>query len=277
MNWLHSLLLGFVSGLCELMPLSSQAGRGLLRQIMGMPNEGELFSVLCRGAVLIVLLGSGLLELRRLRRTAKLQRMTYRRRTGQPSLNESGTLRLLRVAMPLALIGGMLSVRLTQVADRLWLVTVPLVLGGLLLWLPTHMHRANKDGRHLTGLDAMLMGLGALAAAVPGISALGAVFSIGTMRGAHQRYALRFSCFLLAGSLLGAMAADLLMLVSSGFSFTAAELLSAGLGAGSAALGAYLAVLMLRSLTRPGAAGLFGFCYYNWGQALLSLVLFLMV
>lgn len=277
MNWLHSLLLGFAGGLCELLPLSAQANRGLLRQILGVPSEGALFSLLCRGAVMLVLLSSGLLEVRRLRRTAKLQRMTYRRRTGQPSLNESGTLRLMRIALPMAFIGGMLSVRLADVADRLWLVTIPLVLGGLLLWLPTHMHRANKDGRHLTGLDAMLMGLGALAAAVPGVSPMAAVFAIGTMRGAQQRYALRFSCIMMAIWQLGAMVMELLTIVSYGFSFGAAELLSAGLGAGSAALGAYLAVLMLRSLTRPGAAGMFGFCYYNWGQALLSMVLFLLV
>lgn len=277
MNWLHSVLLGFVSGICGLLPLSAQANRGLLRQILGVPSEGPLFMMLCRAAVLCVLLASGLLEASRLRRTARIQRMPVRRRTGHPSLNESGTLRLLRIAIPLALVGGMLSTRLESVADRLWLVAIPLVLGGFLLWLPTHMHSANKDGRHLSGLDGMLMGLGALASAVPGISPVGTVFAIASMRGAHRRYALRMSSILLAAGLAGGMGMDLLKLVSSGFSFSASQLLAAGLGAAAAALGAYLAVQALRSLIRTGASGLFGFCYYNWGQALLILLLFLMV
>lgn len=277
MNWLHSVLLGFVSGLCELMPVSASANRGLLRQLLDLPAEEPLFTLLCRCAVLVVLLSTGILELRRLRRTARLLRMPPRRRTGHPSLNESGTLRLLRMAFLPALVGGMLSTQLAEVADRLWLVPVPLVLGGLLLWLPTHMRSANKDARHLSDAEGLLMGLGALAAAVPGIGAVGAVFALASMRGTQRRYALRFSMLLAAIGLTGAMAMDLLAMIGSGFSFDTAGLLSAGLGAAAAGLGAYLAVQALRALIRPGAAGLFGFFYYNWGQALLCLILFLMV
>lgn len=277
MNWLHSVLLGFVSGLCGILPLSAQANRALLRQILGAAAEEPLFSLLCRAAVLIVLLASGLLEVRRLRRTAKILRMPARRRTGHPSLNESGTLRLLRVAAPFAFVGGMLSVTMADVAERLWLVTIPLVLGGFLLWLPTHMSSANKDGRHLSGLDALLMGLGALAAGVPGISLVGTVFAISSMRGAHRRYALRFSCMLLAVNLIGGLFMDVLTVAASVFSLGATQLICAGLGGIAAALGAYLAMQAVRSLIHPGAAAFYAFCYYNWGQALLSLVLFLLV
>lgn len=277
MNWLHSVLLGFVSGLCELMPLSASANRGLLRQLLDLPAEAPLYTLLCRCAVLLVLLSTGILELRRLRRTARLMRMPPRRRTGHPSLNEKGTLKLLRTAAVPALIGGMLSTRLTFVADRFWLVPVPLVLAGLLLWLPTHMRSANKDGRHLSGAEGLLMGLGALAAAVPGISAVGAVFAIASMLGAQRRYALRFSMLMAAAGLAGAAAMDLLAVIGSGFSFDAAMLLNAGSGAAAAAAGAYIAVQALRTLVRPGAAGIFGFCYFNWGQALLCLLLFLTV
>lgn len=277
MNWFHSVLLGFVSGLCELLPLSAAANRGLLRQLLGIEAEGPLFTLLCRAAVLTVLLASGLLELRRLRRTARILRMPYRRRTGHPSLNESGTLRLLKVAVPLALVAGILSARLADLADKLWLVPIPLVLGGVLLWLPGVMRSANKDGRHLSGLDGLLMGLGILAGAVPGISPVGAVFAIAAMRGAQRRYALRFASTMLAVSLAASMVMDLLSVVVTGFTFDAAQLLSAGLGFLSAGLAAYLAVHAMRTMIRPGGHGIYGFCYYNWGQALLSLVLFLMV
>lgn len=277
MNWLQSLLLGLASGLCELLPLSAPANRGLLRQILGVPYEGPLFTLLCRGAILTVLLSSGLLELRRLRRTARILQTPYRRRIGHPSLNEYGTLRLLRLAAPLTLVGGMLSTRLEDVADRLWLVTIPLVLGGFLLWLPTVMPSANKDGRHLSGLDGALMGLGALSAAVPGISPIGTVFAIGALRGTHRHYALRFAGTLLAVRLAGSMVMDLLTLIGSGFQVGGVQLTNAGMGAAASAIGAYMAVKALRSLTRPSAAGLFGFCYFNWGQALLSLILFLTI
>ena len=277
MNWLHSVLLGFFGGLCQMLPMSDGAARGLLRQILGASSEGPLFMLLYRAAILTVLLSSGFLELHKLRRTARILRMPYRRRTGNPSLNESGTLRLLRLPVVLALVGGVLSVRLDGVADRLWLVSIPLILGGFLLWLPTHMPGANKDGRHLTGLDGMLMGLGAMAAAVPGISPMGSVFAIASLLGAHRSYALRIGSILLASRLAGSMFMDVLSLGFSGFTMNAQQLISAGLGAAAAAAGTYFAVQALRYLTRSGPGALFGFCYYNWGQALLSLLLFLTI
>lgn len=275
MNWLHSALLGFVSGLYELLPLSASAGRGLLRQLLGMPAEEPLFSLAYRAAVLTVLLTSGVLELRRLRRTAKILRMPPRRRTGHPSLNESGTIRLLRAAALPALAGGILASRLTHIADRLWLVVIPLVLCGLLLWLPVHMPGANKDGRHLSAAEGLLMGLGTLTAAVPGVSPVAAVIAIGAMRGAQKKYALRFAWLLLSVYLAGGMVMDLLALAASGVSLAASSLISAAIGAAAAAVGAYLAVQAVRFLIRR--RGLFDFCYYSWGQALLSLVLFLVV
>lgn len=277
MNWLHSLMLGFVSGLSAPMPLSDAAGQGLLRQMLGVSEEGTLFLLACRAAVLAVLIASGTLELRRLRRTARLMKLPPRKRTGHPSLNESGTLRLLRFASIPALLGGALGTRLSGLGDRLWLLAVTLVLSGLLLWLSGHMPTANKDGRHLTAADGTLMGLGALVSAVPGISVMAAVISIGSMRGAHRKYTLRFAWMLLAYQLAGGIAAELLTLAFSGLSFESSQLLSAGIGALAAAAGAYMAVRAVRRMSRSVRFRLNGFCYVNWGQALLCLVLFLLV
>lgn len=277
MNWLQSVMMGFTSGLCEPMPLSAEAHRGLLRHFFDLESEGALFLLLCHIAVLTVVLWAGKLELRRLRRTAKLLRTPARRRTGHPNLNSAGTLRLLRPAALLAVIGRLLAVHLGFVADRLYLLPFPLLLSGLLLWLPTQLRTANKDGRHLTAADGALMGLGALASAVPGISLVGATVSIGSIRGAQRQYAVRFAWLLLVVSLMTAIVMDLLAVAGTGFRFGLTELLSAGIGAVSAAAGAYLSIHAVRALARPAADGFGGFCYYNWGQALLCLALFLLV
>ena len=78
-------------------------------------------------------------------------------------------------------------------------------------------------------------------------------------------------------SLAAALGLDAFALARSGFAFELSELLSTGLGAVSAGLGARLAVWLIDSRIRSHAGDLTGFCYYNWGQALLCLALFLLV
>lgn len=277
MNWLHSLMMGFVSGLCEPMPVSAEAHRGLLGHLFGLPEPAPLFLLACHASVLIVVLSVGHLELHRLWRTAKLVKTPDRRRTAHPSLNQAGTIRLLRISALLAVVGRLLSYRLQYISDRLWLLSLPLLLTGLILWLPTNMRTANKDGRHLTPMDGLLLGLAALAACVPGISLVAALLSVASMRGTQKHYALRFAWLLLAVSMLTAVAMDLLMVVRGGLSFGPSQLLSAGIGGAAAALGSWAAVHLIRSRFRPGAGGISGFCFYNWGMALLCLALFLLV
>lgn len=275
MNWIQSAVMGFVSGLCEPLPLSAEAHRGLLRNFFGIESEGALFLLLSHIAVLAVVLMTGKTELGRLRRANKLLATPKRRRTQQPDLNSVNTIKLLRTAGLLAVIGRMLSVHLDFVADKLYLLTFPLIAGGVILWLPTQMRSANKDGRHLVPADGMLMGLGAALSAVPGISLVGAATSLGAARGAERRYAVRFAWLLLIVSLAAAVVMDLLAVAGAGLEFELAELLSAAAGAAASALGAYLAVRVMQGLLR--GSGISGFCYYNWGMALLCFALFLLV
>ena len=82
---------------------------------------------------------------------------------------------------------------------------------------------------------------------------------------------------LLVISLATAIGIDLLAIAGSGFSFDLSELLCAILGGGCAAVGTYLGTQLMRALIRRDGSGLSGFSYYNWGLALLCLVLFLLV
>lgn len=277
MNWIQSIMMGLISGLSEPMPMSAEAHRGLLSRMMGIGTVPPLFLLACHLAVLIVMLTWGGLDIRRLRKTAKLLKTPARRRPAHPDLNDAGTLRLLRTAVILALAGRLLSYYLADAAYRLWLMAVPLTISGLVIWAPTQMRTANKDGRHLSALDGTLMGLGALLAAVPGFSLVGGVTSIGSMMGVQRRYAVRFAWLLLCVNLAAAVVMDGLAVVSGGLSFELQELLSAGLGAVFAGLGARGGIQLIRSRIRSNVGDLTGFCYYNWGLALLCMALFLLV
>lgn len=277
LSWLQSAMMGFVSGLSEPLPLSAEAHRGLLRTMMGVDAEGPLFTLMCHIAVLVVVLMTGRLELGRLNRTRKQMKLPPRRRTGHPDLNSEGTLKLLRSAALLTIVGRLLSVHLGVIADKLYLLFPVLIAGGVLLWLPTQFRTANKDGRHLAPIDGILMGVGSALAALPGISGVGATAAIASVRGVERRYAIRFGWLLLVISLGTAVVIDLLAVAGTGFSFELGEILRAVLGGVCAALGAYVGVHSMLSLLRRGQNAVTGFAYYNWGMALLCLVLFLMV
>lgn len=277
MNWIQSMMMGLVSGLCEPSPVSAEAHRGLLRHLFGIESEGPLFLLLCHVAALTVMLSAGNLELRRLHRAAKLTKNRSNRRGARLELNSAGTNRMLRCSAFFALAGGVLTVSLEFISNRLWMVAIPLVLNGLILWLPTLFRTANKDGRHMTAAEGTVMGLGALISAIPGISAVGAVTAIGSVLGAERRFSLRFAWILLCLRLSGSIAVDLMALSKTGFEWNLSAVLPAVLGAAASAVGAYIAIQTVRSLCRPFGRGLTDFCYYSWGQALLSAVLFLLV
>ena len=277
MNWIQSAVMGFFSGLAEPMPLSAEAHRGLLSRMMGVGTIPPLFLLATHLAVLLVVLGWGKLDIRRLRRPAKLLNTPARRRTSHPDLNNVGTLRLLRTAALLAVAGRLLGLYLEPISYRLWLVAIPLLLSGLLVWAPTQMRTANKDGRHLTNTEGTILGLGSLAAAVPGLSPVGSVTAIGSMLGVHRRYAVRFAWLLLSISLATAVVMDILAVAAGSLDFQLQELRCAGVGAAAAALGTRIGIQVVDSRIRSQAGDLTCFCYYNWGQAILCLALFLLV
>lgn len=277
MNWIQSLLSGFLSGLSEPMPLSAAAHRGLLRHFFGQGPEDPLFLLACHLAVLLVLLSVGRLELGSLRRTAMLRRLPKRRRSAHTNRNQAGTLRLLRVALVPAILGRLLSIYFSSNADSLWVLSITLLLSGIILWLPGLFRTANMDGRHLSAADGLLLGLGAMTAAVPGFSAVGTVLALASIRGIQRSYAVRLAWILASASLAAAVGLDLLSLAGAGFRFELSAVLSALAGGIAAAAGANIAVYAMHTLFCADGNGFSGFCFYNWGMALLCLLLFLLV
>lgn len=276
-SWLQSAVLGFVSGLSEPLPMSAEAHRAVLSRFFGVNGFSPLLLLTCHLASLIVVLLMGRLELKRLRRTAKILNTPSRRRTANPERNSAGTLKLLKTALPLALAGRLLGVTLAGIGDKLYLLTLTLILGGVILHIPTRMRTANKDGRHLGKLDGVLMGLGYALSAVPGVSGVGAAVSFGLIRGAERRYAVRFAWILLSAGLAVSAGLDALGILGSGVEWSLNLILTALVSGLGAALGSALALRLMFALLRHDGLGISGFSYYNWVMALLCMALFLLV
>ena len=276
-SWLQSTMLGFVSGLSEPLPVSAEAHRTVLARFFGTGEFSPLMLFVCHLASLAVVLLMGRLELKRLRRTARLLKTPARRRTVQPELNSTGTLKLLRTALPIAVVGRLLGFYLDDIGQKLYLLTLTLILSGIILHIPTHMRTANKDGRHLGKIDAIVMGLGYSLCAIPGVSGVGACVSAGLMQGADRRYAVRFAWILLCAGLCVSLGIDVLGVMGSALKLDLSLILSLLAAGISAAVGSALAVRLMFALIHRSGVGISGFSYYNWGLALLCMALFLLV
>ena len=102
MNWFEGLIYGLISGLTEIMPVSSRAHQNILRQIFGIRQSDPIADLLVHLAVLIALLIGCRGMLYRLQRERRALQHGRRKRS---DVRASFDLRLLRAAiMPLALL-----------------------------------------------------------------------------------------------------------------------------------------------------------------------------
>ena len=275
LSWLQSLVLGLVSGLTRLLPLSSQAHRAFLRLCFGIEQEGSLFLLLCNIATLAVVAFGMRAELSRLSRARRLLSGSSRRRRQQPDPISACTLRHQRSAAVICVVMRLFSRQMAPAADRLYLLCGGLLAGGLILWMPNLLRSGNKDSRNMLRIDGYLMGLAAGLSVIPGISLVGAAASVGIARGVDKGYALHFSVLLLIPALAVDAALEVVALIAAGSLPGLMGFLSALAGAALCAVGSWLGLRIMQSMAR--SKGFAAWSYYLWGMALLCFMLFLIL
>lgn len=275
MNLFQNLIMGFISGFSELLPISAEAHRSLLRLFFDVESEGALFLLLVHTACLIALILQCRNTIFKIRHTRHLEKIPARRRRTQPDTQSLYTVRLLRSATVVMVALKLLTPMLSFIQNRINFLAIALVCNGIFLILPALCRSGNKDSRNMPRVDGLLMGLGAGLSAIPGISAVGAAASFGIARGVDRRYAFEFTKLIMIRVLVMDIAFDLLQMLSGGVAFSGSLLLFAILAGLLAAAGVVLALKLMKFLIDN--TGLTGFAYYNWGLALFSFILFLTV
>ncbi len=275
MNLLQNLIMGLVSGLTELLPISAEAHRAVLRLFFGIESEGAVFLILVHIACLSALIYGCKDEIHRIRRTRHQMKIPARRRKTQPDTQTVYTIQLLRTATIMMIVLKLFTLKTSVIQTRMNFLALSLLLNGFLLILPAITRNGNKDSRNMPRLDGFLMGFGAGLSVLPGVSPIGACLSIGISRGVDRKFALNFSYLMLIRVLLVDIIFDVVMLAASGVGFSALGLLFAALGAILAGLACILAMKILNFTVSSESFS--GFAYYSWGFALLCFILFLTV
>lgn len=275
LGWIQSGLYGFLAGLAEILPVSARAHELLLLKFLGIQTNLDLLNLMCHLGVIAGLYFCSQSQIVRMNRARALARVPKRRRKRPLDTKSLMDWSMLKT-MLLPAIAGLLLYRYTRPLEKKSaLLAVFLLLNGLILYIPQFFPSSNRDSRNLTRVEGALMGLGGTAAVLPGVSAIGASLSIGSICGVERSYGLTMAMLMDMGLMVGFAVYDVLGLFSGGLDgLTFVMVVQCLLGAGAAFGGTLLGVKVLRFLAQDHGYGLFGL--YSFGLALFTFVLNLM-
>ena len=277
MDWniVYYILYGFLAGLGELLPVSSTA-HGYLIQLMSQFDTfapALLLSVhfACFMAVCVY----NRRRIGHIRRELKIASLPANKRKRQPDMVAVLDAKVILTALIPLLIGVGLSSLAFRKLGTLPAISLLLLIGGVVLYIPQYLPGANKDSRSLSRKDALMLGISGAVGVIPGISRIGTMISVGLMKGCDRGYILDIALLASLPVLLGLMIVDCVAIAMAPAAIGLMMLLYCLLAAAAAFGGAWLAMGIMRFLSVK--SNFYGVAYYNWGLALFSFLVYLMI
>ena len=230
MSILQALILGFVQGATEFIPVSSSGHLVLVPWLLGWPSPSLVFDTMVHWGTLIAVVGYFWRDWRALI-TAWLRGL--RHWDWRDPLARLAWL-LVIGTVPAAVIGFFLEDWFESLfSEPVWVSLFLLVTAGLLVlgeWFGRRSYAAGGD-RHIDSLQwphALVIGFAQAAAIAPGISRSGATIATGLSGGLGRTVAARFSFLLSTPIILGAGLLQLSELFSTPDAMAQAPTLAAG-------------------------------------------------
>ena len=274
LSWLQSTVLGFLSGLTDILPVCAQAHKAILLKMFGSDVEPPVMRLMIHLATLAALYYCCSAQIMRMNRQLKLAKVPNKRRKRPVDVRVIMDFRLLRVTLiPLVLVYLIYSKTSVHNMALSWIALYTL-LNAVILYLPVLLPTGNKDSRTFSPFEGILMGLGASLSIIPGVSAIGSMNAVGSLCGGDRTYVLNMSFLVqMAVTLLLIVYAVMLLLEIGAGTISFAILLSYLLSAAAAFAGVFLGVRVMRALAAN--VGFNGFAYYSLGLALFTFILYL--
>lgn len=274
-GWIESLLIGIVTGLTEILPVSAQAHSRILVKFMGKGDIPALMQLFTHLGVLAALYLSCQVHILKMVRAKKMSRIPKRKRKRPLDTRSMMDYSLWMTMLIPVILSLLIMKRLESLASNTIIMATFLFLNGLLLYIPQFLPSSNKDCRNLSRVEGLLMGLGGALFAIPGFSGTGVGLSVASVTGVERKYGLNMILLMDMGILAGKVIYDILGLISGGIAgFDVIAALCCVLAAAATFVSAYLSIRMLRNLAEEKGFG--SFAYYSWGMALFTFILTLM-
>lgn len=272
LSWIKSCIFGLISGFLDIIPVSAEAHRVLLLKFFGQKAASDVMNLLIHAAELAALYYSSQTHLVRMRRARELARVPKNKRKRPLDVRSMMDWSMLKTMMVPAVLGVLFRRYTTGLSSNLMLIALFLFMNGVILYLPQFFPTSNRDSRTLSRVEGILMGLGGMASAVPGISAIGATTSIASVCGVDRTYGLNMAIMMNMAIIAGAIAFDFLGIVNNGFGvFSFWILIRYIISAAAAFGGTMLGINIMRKLAAQQGYAVLG--VYCWGLALFTFIL----
>lgn len=273
MNWLESLVYGFVSGISEFLPISSSAHQLLLLHIFGVNPCDPARDLFVHLALLLAIISSAKTLLEQIRRERSINyRNSSAFRTNSRALWDW---RLIRGAILPQVFAVLILQFAFNVSNNLLIATLLLAINGLIIFIPERIVQGNKDARSMSAFDAFLIGAAGGFSVFYGISRIACTYSASVIRGAAKKHAITWSLVLSIYALACFCCIDVIGVISGGAPNFWTSFYSYILSGITAYLGGCISIAAVRFLiTRPSN---YGFAYYCWGCSLFMFILYLTI
>lgn len=276
MKWFQSVIFGLISGLSDVLPVSSQAHKAIMLKIFGQNGEHPLLRLFIHIAILAALYVACSNHILRITRQLRLSRIPKKKRKRPLDVRTIMEFKLLRMMIIPALLGLLAYNRVAELGTKLQMTAIFLVLNAVILFLPTLLPTGNKDARSMSALEGLLMGLGGAVSVLPGVSSVGAATAVASVCGAERTFALNLTYLMHMVLTIALIGFDFAAIFATGLSnITGGVLVTYVLAAAAAFGGAHVGIKAMRLLAVN--VGYTIFALYSIGAALLSFMLYLMV
>jgi undecaprenyl-diphosphatase len=182
MSYLQAVILGFVQGASEWLPISSTAHMSIVRALFGWRFDPIMFTVFKA----VIQWGTVLAAIVYFWKDIHAILFTQAGANADTSVNRNLLIPIIAGTIPISIAGLLLQKHIEKWEDNLHVMAFALIFFALLLWLADKRFIAGRDIRTISVMDGFLVGLGQMFALVPGASRSGssmiAAFGIGLER-----------------------------------------------------------------------------------------------
>lgn len=274
LSWLQSLIMGLISGLAEILPVSAQAHRLVLLKMFGAEGESAVLRLMIHigtiGALYFYCRG----HIVRMMRAQRLVKIPKNRRKRPLDTDALMDFNLLKFTLIPIVLGFLLYTKLSFLRGNLLYIAALLLINGIILYVPQYLPGSNKQSGALSRLDSLYFGLGGVLGTLPGVSTIGSAVSIGCVRGMDLNKALSLALLMNIPVNIGLAVFDLIELLQGGAgSLSFSALIYAALAGIAAFFGIGFGVRLLKKIADSVGYSVFGF--YSWGAALLTFIFYL--
>ncbi len=270
MTYLMSIILGFVQGVAEFLPISSSGHLSIFQNWFGLEEPDNLFNVLLHFATLIavcVVYWRDIVDMitEFFRGMAALTNRKDDRGPVPPARRL--VMMIILATLPLVLVLP-IEDKVEALGGSNLFVGIALLFTGVILFVSDRMAKGKKTARTATVKDALLVGCAQAVAVIPGLSRSGCTIAAGMAVGFDRTFAVRFSFLLSLPAVLGATLLKVIDVAKEGIDPALLPMYLVGMVV--AGVVGYFSIRLVNMLAQKNKFG--KFAYYCWAMGLAAIV-----